>query len=395
MHTHKSYKYQQSQQTFGYDDWKKRYDEAHKKFSEFVTHNYNQEECPEFRVMIDLVLEIRTKKSIDFHGLTKYQVDTCLDDLFQELSKEMEGTHKNRNYKLIVGKGLHSGQKGAQLPKKTLDACVKDYGIIIKDEKRAEVEAKGCVEIELTPAFSVTMTIIKEIKEDIKHLLKFSDSNEEQARFIIGFGKTGFKPIIADFCKDDFTQAKKANLLELLWEQIVNLMSSKFLEAKEKSFLLNTNPKLLTQLSNLYSKKPQSLKSYLEIAKTSINNLHVIYTFTSLDTSLNLKDLIPLGETFSEQLSPKSENVSKLLEEDKLYLFWRFDERTHTKNDPFTKITQLVKEEVDRSKPTNKKLFFIIHLIQNSKRETNVIGYDKNWSQCTIDGLIEEQSLIS
>jgi len=363
------------------NNWRKQYDKLREKFAEHVTQYYNQEECPEFREMIDLVLTNRTENEIDFHGLTKYQVAILLEDLFDELATEMNFP---REYNLVVGSGTHSDKsKGPQLPKKTLETCKRDYGVDIRHK------TKAVLVVELTPEFAERMGIIRDLKRDLQHLQEFTNPYEVQTRFINGFGKTEFKPIVADFWKDNLRDSEKENVLEIVWEKIINLVSNKFIAARTRSLLSQKNPQLMDRLSKLFEKRPKSLRNFIEASLKGPLNLHVIYTFTPAGKDLNLKDTLE-DQPFSEHFSLKSADAAKLLKEERHHLFWRFDERKDTKAEPFFKMVQLVKEEVDRNKPSSKHLFFIIHLIKDSNRETNIIPYDSRWSQCMIDSLIDD-----
>ena len=100
-------------------------------------------------------------------------------------------------------------------------------------------------------------------------------------------------------------------------------------------------------------------------------------------------DIICNKNDITEHLSPSEKKVKELMDIDK-NLFLRFDEKSADDNTlevPIYKKLRNIKEIIDTNKTHSKSVLLIIHLNEDSEKDSNFLPYDSEWEQFMIDSL--------
>jgi len=338
---------------------------------------YYQEKFPYFYSMIKLVLDMKTESQIDLHCLTKYQCESILKDVFYGIAEFVGNNPKP--FEIIVGKGNNSPD-GPQLQKKVEHLCKLNFALKVFCKKNS-----GVYSVEISPGAGHWIRMMRDIQSDINLLQELDGENKAITRILNGFCRDGFNPIVLKYWDMEMTNIE---LIRKVWTYIINLTSARFLFVKEKSLLKELDPKLFNYLVQLYQRKPKSLKELFPRKLTPGRKLYIIYTFVAANRKMKF-DIICDENNITEHLSPSEKKVKELTNIDK-NLFLRFDEKSADDNTleiPIYKKLRNIKEIIDTNKTHSKSVLLIIHLNEDSEKDSNFLPYDSEWEQFMIDSL--------
>ena len=334
--------------------------------------------CPVFFPMIELCLKNRTDSEVDAHGLRRRQVTYFVEKLLYDLADKVK--ENDLNYAIIVGLGKHSTDGILRLADQFTQVLKANYDITA--EQVSNNAAK--LTFKITPQTAKILKLMRGISRDIKDLKTFESNKkvEEQTDMIHGFAQRSFQPLIIKLFQETVPQQ---SIISEVWQQIVNLTTSKIEMAKEKSLLSKRNKELVETLIKFYSEKPNSLKEFWKRYSDSNINYFMIYTYTSRFE----EELKGLDSSFVQYCSPSDEKFLEILQGEENVLI-RFDESSPVDNGgsyPLHKKLRKFCEHIDTLNGNSRKIIFVVHLDKNFHMERKTFGYYPEWLQFVIEDL--------